>query len=98
MRSENNKETRNNDSNNITRTENVSRCFKDETSNHSFQKENFKNVLYGVDLGDINHSKESPMSFRQYFSAEVKKGLENFFHTRLNQTAFKPPINVQEDK
>ena len=45
--------------------------FKDETLNQSFEKENFKSVLHDVDIRDINHSKQSPMSLRQYFTKKV---------------------------
>ena len=72
--------------------------YKDGSSMRSFEKEVVKAVLNGTDLGDLNHSKHFPDNFRKFVAAEVRMRTVGFLGTRLPQTGFLPPINVQADK
>ena len=49
-------------------------------------------------MGDINHSKEFPVLFRPFVVAQVSQRLTKYFGTRLEQTGFNPPVNIQADK
>ena len=72
--------------------------YKDGSSMRSFEKEVVKAVLNGTDLGDLNHSKRFPDKFREFVAAEVRKRTVGFLGTRLPQTGFLPPLNIQADK
>ena len=49
-------------------------------------------------MGDINHNNEFPSLFRPFVTAQVSQRLTKYFETRLEQTGFNPPVNVQADK
>ena len=64
----------------------------------SFETEIVKAVKNGCDMGDLNHSKNFPSKFRPFVAEEVKSRKLQFLSTRLPQTGFLPPVNVQADK
>lgn len=68
------------------------------TSKRNFEEDVYKSVLNGVDLGDINHSKEFYSDYMPYVSKAVSGRVKIFFESRLEQTGFSPPLNVQADK
>ena len=71
---------------------------KDGSSKRSFEKEILKAVLNGANMGDINHDKEFPVLFRPFVVAQVSQRLTKYFGTRLEQTSFNPPVNIQTGK
>ena len=68
------------------------------SSKRNFEQEVYKSVLNGVDLGDINHSKQFYSDFMPYVSKEITSKMKTYFESRLDQTGLKPPVNVQDDK
>lgn len=67
-------------------------------SSRGYEKEILKAKLNGLDIGDINHSKEFYSNFRHFVANEVTHCLSSYFTSPLQQTGFLPPVNVQADK
>ena len=63
-----------------------------------FETEVLKSVLNGTDMGDINHGKDFPSFSRPHVTAQVQNRLSKYFGSRLEQTVFLPPVNIQADK
>ena len=72
--------------------------YKTGMSGREYEKEILKAKLNGLDVGDINHSKEFYFNFRSYVASEVRNCLKTYFTSRLQPTGFLPPVNVQADK
>ena len=72
--------------------------YQEGRSKQSFEIEVVKAVKIGADMGDINHSKNFVDKFRPYVSDEVHKRTASFLTTRLVQTGYLPPLNIQADK
>lgn len=72
--------------------------YQEGQSKRYFEKEIVKAVKNGTDLGDLNHSKNFVEKFRPYVSKEVNKRTKAFLNTRLLQTGYRPPLNIQADK
>ena len=72
--------------------------YKSGSSKREFEKEVIKAVMNCTDLGNLNHSKNFPERFRGFVAAEVKRRTAKFLNTRLPQTGFLPPVNIQADK
>ena len=72
--------------------------YKIGSSKRNFENEILKCVLNGLDVGDINHSKEFYSNFMPFVSKEIEQRLTDYFGQRLEQTGFLPPVNVQADK
>ena len=68
------------------------------SSKRNFEQEILKSVLNGLDVGDIIHSSELYSNFKPFVSEQVTERLKSFFNSRLDHTAFKPPVNLQADK
>ena len=54
--------------------------------------------LNGLYVGDINHSRKFPASYRPFVCNEVMDRVRNYLNSALQQTGFKPPINIAFDK
>ena len=67
-------------------------------SARGYEKEILKAKLNGLDVGDINHSKEFYSNYRSFVADEVRNCLSSYFTSRLQPTGFLPPVNVQADK
>lgn len=67
-------------------------------SSRGYEREILKAKLNGLDIGDINHSKEFYTNFRHFVENEATHCLSSYFTSRLQQTGFLPPVNVQADK
>ena len=72
--------------------------YKSGMSARDYEKEILKAKLNGLDVGDINHSKEFYSNFRSFVASEVRNCLKSYFISRLQPTGFLPPVNVQADK
>ena len=72
--------------------------YKSGSSSRAFESEVMKAVLNDTDLGDLNHSRRFLEKFRSFVASEVKKRTAGFLSTRLPQTGFLPPLNIQADK
>ena len=68
------------------------------SSKRNFEQDIFILVLNGVDLGNINHSKEFYSEYMPYVSNEISGQVKRFFKSRLEQTGFRPPLNLQADE
>ena len=64
----------------------------------SYEKEILKSSLNGLDIGDLNHSRRFIGNFRPYVAKEIQNRTKKFFNTRLEQTGFRPPLNIAADK
>ena len=64
----------------------------------AYEKEVLKAVLNGTDMGDLNHSYNFPDKFRSFVAMAVRNKTVTFLSSRLEQTGFLPPVNVQADK
>ena len=49
-------------------------------------------------MGDINHAHNFPPKFRPYVAKEVHRRMKKFLNSRLLQTGFLPPVNIDADK
>ena len=72
--------------------------YKSGLSNRGFESEILKAQLNGLDVGNINHSKEFYSWFRPFVANEVRHCVNKYFSSRLPQTGFLPPLNLQADK
>ena len=72
--------------------------YKSGSSKREFEKEVIKAIMNCTDLGNPNNSKNFPERFRGFVAAEVKRRTAKFLNTRLPQTGFLPPVNIQADK
>ena len=60
-------------------------------SSREYEKDILKAKLNGLDVGDINHSKEFYSNFRCFVANEVRSCLSSYFTSRLQPTGFLPP-------
>ena len=72
--------------------------YRDGKSLRAYEQEVLKAVLNGTDMGDLNHSYNFPDKFRSFVAMAVKNKTVTFLSSRLEQTGFLPPVNVQADK
>ena len=67
-------------------------------SYRSFEKEILKATQNGCDMGDLNHSFQFPRDFQPFVAEQIHSRTVTFLSTRMQQTGFLPPVNVQADK
>ena len=67
-------------------------------SERSYEKEILKCSLNDVDIGDLNHSRNFARNYRPFVAKEILKRSKIFFCSRLDQTGFRPPLNIVADK
>ena len=72
--------------------------YRTGSTKRNFEQEILRSVLNGVDLGDINHSKEFYSEFMPYVASQISARLKTYFSSTLEQTGYRPPVNVQADK
>ena len=72
--------------------------YKEGGSKRSFEVEVLKRIQDGLDMGDINHSKNFPEKFRPFLANEIHNRMTTFLKIRYSQTGFLPPLNIGADK
>ena len=72
--------------------------YREGNSKRHFETEVLKAALNGTDLGDLNHSDQFPRKFRPFVKSEIHERTKTFFNSRLEQTGFKPALNISADK
>ena len=72
--------------------------FKKGSSYRTFETNVLLAVQNGLDMGEINNSKNFPEKFLPHVTKEVNKLVGEFFQNRLKQTGFLPAMNIQADK
>ena len=73
-------------------------CFKSGFSARTFEDLILLQARNGVDIGDLNHSKMFPVTFRKHVAAVVREKVDNFTNTVLEQTGHLPVMNIIADK
>ena len=72
--------------------------YKKGRSYADYEDEILQAVKNGLDVGDINHSKDFPMQFRPFVAAEIHSRTTSFMITRSKKTGLLPPLNICADK
>ena len=72
--------------------------YKEGNSKRHFETEVLKASLNGTDLGNLNRLDPFPRKFRPFVKSEIHERTKTFFNSRLEQTGFKPALNISADK
>ena len=72
--------------------------YKTGISGWEHERAILKAKFNGLEVGDINHSKEFYFNFRSYVASEKQNCLKTFFTSQMRPTEFLPPLNIQADK
>ena len=72
--------------------------FKKGSSYRTFETNVLISVQNGLDMGEINNSKNFPEKFLPHVTKEVNKLVGEFFQNRLKQTGLLPAMNFQAGK